>query len=127
MTLTWLDFLTSEQVCQHPNNSDYKIIFAQQVGKKFRFELEYKDGSTKWVPDSQVDQNLIENFFKNKANKTRSNNRPLINTNLITLVLILFYLLSSATGSQIADNFMHCQSRGPNRIVMPNPDCKHPK
>ena len=56
---------------QHPSNSDYKIIFAQQVGKKFRFELEYKDGSTKWVPDSQVDQNLIDNFFSNKANKTR--------------------------------------------------------
>ena len=118
---------SNNKLNQHPSNSDYKIIFAQQVGKKFRFELEYKDGSTKWVPDSQVDQNLIENFFSNKANKTRSSNRPLINTNFITLVLILFYLISSATGSQIADNFMHCQSRGPNRIVMPNPDCKHPK
>ena len=108
-------------------NSDYKIIFAQQVGKKYRYELEFQDGSTKWVPDSQVDPKILENFMKTKVNKTRSSNRANINTNLITLVLIFLYVLSCASGSQIADNFIHCQSRGPNRIVMPNPDCKHPK
>jgi hypothetical protein len=99
-------------------NSDYKIIFAQQGGKKYRFELEYQDGSTKWVPDSRVDTNILENFMNTKANKTRSSNRASINTNLVTLELIFLYVLSCASGSQIADNFIHCQPRGPNRIVM---------
>ena len=45
----------------------------------------------------------------------------------ITIFLIFRFLLNSITGEKIEDKFTHCQTTNLNRIVKPNPDCKHPK
>ena len=62
----------SNQAKVKQNKPDYDIIFSQQVGNQYRYELKFKDGSTKWVPEQEVDPNIIKNFL-NSENNTYKN------------------------------------------------------
>ena len=60
--------------------------------------------------------------------KTANNSKSYLSTNFsITIFLIFRFLLNSITVEIIEDKFTHCQTTNLNRIVKPNPDCKHPK
>ncbi len=107
-------------------SNDYTIIHAQQIGKKFRFEIKYKNGNTVWLSDHQINDNKIKEFIRKQHRTTRSNAQNISTSYYVTIILILFYLICVTTGTRIEDKFIHCQSRGPNRIINPRPDCKQP-
>ena len=65
------DHPDTNQLDSTSTTNDYTIIFAQQVGKRFRYEIKFKDGSTKWVQDTQVDSKIVDNFLRSKSNNIK--------------------------------------------------------
>ena len=107
---------------------EYEILYVQPIGKGFRYNIKFINGETKWIPGREVDQKILSDFLINKSKTTLAKLPKLLNTsNVITIIVLLFFFINSISAFQIEDKFTYCQTKGLNRLVKPNPDCTHPK
>ena len=125
-TIAILDSTTKTQENKHETTPDYTILHAQQIGKNYRFEIKYNNGKTAWISDHQIISKLKDNYFNKLNMSTRARTQKISPAYFSSIILIIFYFICAVTGTHIKDKFIHCQSRGPNRIINPTPDCKHP-
>ena len=119
------EILINYQNGKGENKPKYKINSIQKIGRGFTYQVEYPDGRKDWIAGKEIDQDILQNHLK--TTKTKYKSSDLCPNTLITIIIIIGLFLNSISASKIVDNFIHCQTKGLNRIIKPNSDCKHPK
>jgi hypothetical protein len=107
------------------DTNEYSIQQVHAIGRGFRYLVKYKNGRTRWIKGSEIDQKILNDYLQQKTNNFQ---KIQLNPSLIiSIIIAIGFLLNTVGAVRIDDDFIHCQTKNLNRIIKPNPDCNHPK